>query len=87
MGDLSAIDKSGPYDIVSDEKYPPTLLIHAKNDHLVDLQQVNDFYKFLTGKQISTELYVVEHGHSDELIYRNPEVIEKIIEFLKKYMQ
>jgi len=62
--------------------YPPTLLIHAKNDHLVDLQQVNDFYKFLTDKQIKTELCLVENGHSNELINQNPEVIDKMIAFL-----
>lgn len=66
------------------DKYPPTLLIHAKNDHLVDIQQVNDFHRFLIEKHITTELYLVENGHSDDLIYRNPEVIERIIEFLNK---
>lgn len=136
MGDLSVLDRPGPYDIVSDsaisygdydsrmtlwrflaqnglalyelfgfdpstepEKlgrfslsnniktdYPPTLLIHAKNDHLVELQQVDDFYKFLKAKQIKTEFYIVENGHSNELIDQNPEVIEKIIKFLEIYM-
>jgi acetyl esterase/lipase len=62
--------------------YPPTLLIHAKNDHLVDLQQVKDFYAFLIEKNIKTELYIVENGHSNELINQNPEVIDKIIKFL-----
>ena len=62
--------------------YPPTLLIHAKNDHLVDLQQVNDFYKFLIEKKNKAELYLVENGHSNELINQNPEVIDKIIVFL-----
>lgn len=132
MGDLSALNQPGPYDIVSDsivsygdydsrmvlsrflaqkglmfyelfgfdpsaepEKlteftldnnikadYPPTLLIHAKNDHLVDLQQVNDFYKFLTDKQIKTELILVDNGHSNELINQNPEVVDKMVSFL-----
>jgi hypothetical protein len=53
---------------------------------MVDLQQVNDFYKFLTEKQIKTEIYIVENGHSDALINQNPEVINKIIEFLKTYL-
>ncbi|ADQ16689.1 hypothetical protein Lbys_0951 [Leadbetterella byssophila DSM 17132] len=66
--------------------FPPTLIIHAKNDHLVDLQQVNEFYTFLTGKRIKAELHLVENGHSSELIKQNPEVIEKIIEFLKIQM-
>lgn len=69
-----------------DSDYPPTLLIHAKNDHLVDLQQVNDFYNFLKEKQIKTELYLVENGHSSELINQNPEAIDKMIDFLKILM-
>lgn len=66
--------------------FPTTLIIHAKNDHLVDLQQVNEFYAFLTEKQIKAELHLVENGHSSELIRQNPEVLEKIIEFLNTQM-
>lgn len=62
--------------------YPPTLLIHARNDHLVDLQQVKDLNKFLSEKQIKSELYLVENGHSTDLINQNPEVIDKIVDFL-----
>jgi len=63
-------------------EYPQTLLIHARNDHLVDLQQVNEFNKFLIEKQIKSELYLVENGHSNDLINQNPEVIDKIVDFL-----
>lgn len=66
--------------------FPPTLIIHAKNDHLVDLQEVNEFYTFLTGKQIEAELHIVENGHSSELIRQHPEAVDKIIEFLKIQM-
>jgi acetyl esterase/lipase len=62
--------------------YPPTFLIHAKNDHLVDLQQVNDFYDFLIEKKIKAEICLVENGHSNALIDQNPEVVDKIIAFL-----
>jgi acetyl esterase/lipase len=61
--------------------YPPTLLIHAKNDRLVDLSQVNEFYEFLKNKNVSAELYLVENGHSSELIRQNPQVVDKLIEF------
>jgi len=63
--------------------FPPTLIIHSRNDHMVGLQEVKEFYDFLTEKQINAELYLVENGHSSELIRQHPEVIEKIIEFLK----
>jgi dipeptidyl aminopeptidase/acylaminoacyl peptidase len=61
--------------------YPPTLLIHAKNDHLVDLNQVNEFYSFLNDKNVIAEIYLVENGHSTELINQNPQAVDKIIEF------
>lgn len=132
MGDLSVLNKSGPYDVVSDsvisygdyttrvtlwrflaenrlalyelfgfdpatepEKldaytltnnitsdFPPTLLIHARNDYLVDLQQVQDCNTFLTGKKIKTELFLVENGHGNQLLDQNPEAVDKIIMFL-----
>ena len=63
--------------------FPPTLIIHGRKDHLVGLQEVTEFYGFLTAKQINAELHLVENGHSSELIRQHPEVIEKIIEFLK----
>lgn len=33
--------------------------------------------------EIKTELHLLENGHSNERINKNPEVIDKIIEFLK----
>jgi len=66
--------------------FPATLLIHAKNDHLVDLQQVKEFHSFLLEKNIKSELYIVENGHSSELIKQNPQAIDKMIRFLKEYM-
>lgn len=62
--------------------FPPTLIIHAKNDRLVDLQQVKDFYQFLTNKQIYAELFLVENGHDNELIKQNPAALNEIIKFL-----
>jgi len=67
--------------------YPPTLIIHAKNDHLVDLGQVDAFYSFLQDKKIETELYLVENGHSSALINQNPQAVNKIIEFLNMQMK
>lgn len=70
-----------------DSDYPPTLLIHAKNDHLVDLQEVNDFHTFLNEKKVKTELFLVENGHSSALIDQNPQAIDKLIEFLNMQMK
>ncbi len=67
--------------------YPPTLLMHAKNDHLVDLGQVEEFYRFLKMKNIISELYLVENGHSSELINQYPEATDKMIEFLNVHMK
>jgi len=63
-------------------EYPPVLIIHSKNDTLVDLKQVNKFYKFLKDKDIKAELFLVNDGHGSELINKNPDVIDKIVGFL-----
>jgi acetyl esterase/lipase len=62
--------------------YPPTLIIHAKNDHLVDLGQVKAFYDFLQKERVESKLYLVENGHSSELIDQNPDAIDEIVTFL-----
>ena len=70
-----------------DSDYPPTLLIHAKNDHLVALQEVKDFHAFLREKKVKTELFLVENGHSSVLINQNPQAVDKLIEFLNTQMK
>jgi acetyl esterase/lipase len=67
--------------------YPPTLLLHAKKDPLVPLFAVEPFEKFLKGKGIESELFIVEEGHSSELIKNNPAAIEKLISFLDKNLK
>jgi len=67
--------------------YPPTLLIHARNDRLVALHQVDQFNAFLKGLGVDAELYLVEEGHSTQLIRDNPDALEKIISFLDKYLR
>lgn len=64
--------------------YPPTLIIQAKNDRLVDLKQVTEFYDFLKEKKVKSEIYLVENGHSTELINQNPDAVDKIIRFLNE---
>jgi predicted esterase len=58
------------------------LIIHAKNDHLVDLGQVNAFYDFLKKERVESKLYLVENGHSSELIDQNPDAVDEIVTFL-----
>lgn len=62
--------------------YPPTLIIQAKNDHLVDLGQVTAFFDFLQKNKVESKLYLVENGHSSELINQNPDAVDEIINFL-----
>lgn len=64
--------------------YPPTLIIHSKNDRFVKLEEAEAFHTFLQDKNIPVELYVVENGHSSTLIAQHPEVIDEIILFLEK---
>ena len=67
--------------------FPPTLLVHAKNDRLVNLSQAEQLESFLKKKNIETELFVVEYGHSSELINNNPNAVEKIIQFLDSHLK
>ncbi len=77
-------EKLKKYTLVDNIKpdYPPTLIVHSKNDPAVSLKQVEDFYNLLKGMNIKTELYIVENGHSNELLRQNNKAIDKIIEFL-----
>ncbi len=67
--------------------YPPTLLLHARKDPLVPLSAVEPFKKFLKEKGIESELFLVEEGHSSQLIKNNPQAIEKLILFLDKHLK
>lgn len=82
-------EKLKKYTLVDNIKadYPPTLILHAKNDRAVGFKQVEDFYKFMKETNVKTELYVVENGHSNELLRQNPQAIDKIIEFLKQELR
>jgi len=81
-------EKLKKYTLVDNIKsdYPPTLILHAKNDRAVGFKQVEDFYNFLMEKNVKAELYVVENGHSSELLKQNPQAIEKMITFLNEQM-
>jgi acetyl esterase/lipase len=70
-----------------DSDYPPTLLIHAKNDRLVALQEASDFYNFLQEKGVESELFLVENEHSSALINENPQAVDKMVEFLNKHLK
>lgn len=68
-------------------EFPPTLLLHARNDRLAPLPQVKKFQNFLEQKNVDSELYLVESGHSTRLIEGNADAREKIISFLNMYLQ
>lgn len=67
--------------------YPPTLFVHAKNDHNVNISQAEMLHDFLKTKNIETELFVVENGHSSELINTNPDAVDKIVQFIDAHMK
>jgi len=64
--------------------YPPTLIIHSKNDRMVNIKDAELFYSFLQEKNVETELFIVENGHSSDLIDKHPEAIDEVVLFLKK---
>ena len=64
--------------------YPPTLLMHAKQDHLIPVEQVERLYKFMQEKRIKTEFYLTETGHSTQLLQQNPDASTAIVDFLER---
>jgi len=64
--------------------YPPTLIVHAKNDRLVKFDDAEAFYALLQEKGIPSELYMVENGHDSNLIRQHPEAVDEIIKFLNR---
>ncbi|WP_295938657.1 alpha/beta hydrolase [uncultured Alistipes sp.] len=64
--------------------YPPTLLLHARKDRLVRVQEVELFYKFMKNNTIDAELYLVEEGHDSELIRTNPDAVDAVVTFLNE---
>jgi acetyl esterase/lipase len=67
--------------------YPPTLIVHAKNDNLVNYSEAQKFYDFLKEKNVESELFTVENGHSSDLINNYPDAVEKIIQFLDMHLK
>jgi acetyl esterase/lipase len=67
--------------------FPPTLIIHAKNDRLVDVEEANAFYRFLQDKKIEAKLLLVANGHSSELINQNPEAVDEMVAFLNSRLK
>ncbi|HCO67249.1 MAG TPA: hypothetical protein DIT04_05765 [Dysgonomonas sp.] len=82
-------EKLGKYTLTNNIKtgYPPTLIVHAKNDRAVKFDEAKAFHMFLQDKQIESELYIVENGHSSELIKQHPEAVEEIVAFLNRQFE
>jgi len=83
---LKEPEKLEPYTLTANIKqgYPPLLIIHAKNDRAVKLSEAENLYAFLQAKKVKSQLYVVENGHSSELIRQHPEAVDEMVAFLKK---
>jgi acetyl esterase/lipase len=63
---------------------PATLLVHARNDRLVDVRQAEALFGSLREKGVRAELFLVDEGHSSELIERNPAAADAIVSFLSR---
>lgn len=77
--------KLAPYTLTNNirDSYPPLLIIHAKNDRLVKFDDAVAFHSFLQNQKIETEFYVVDEGHSSDLINRYPDAVDRIVLFLQ----
>jgi acetyl esterase/lipase len=63
-------------------KYPPTLIVHAKNDEDVPYTQAEALDAAMNKAKIKHELYTVNEGHSSRLIKNNPDAVQRIGTFI-----
>ncbi len=63
--------------------FPPTLLIHARNDRAIPMDHVERLHRIMKEKGCASELHIVENGHGEELIKLNPESADRMISFLQ----
>ena len=67
--------------------FPPTLIVHAKNDPAVPFAEAEKITKLFTEKRITHDFYFVEEGHSSQMYNQYPEVVERVVLFLDKFMK
>lgn len=65
---------------------PPTLLVQARADRLVNPEQAEAYFRFLRKKGVPAELCMVGAGHSSDLINQNPDSVAAIVAFLNKHL-
>lgn len=66
---------------------PPVLLLHARKDKLVEVDQAAACLRFLQDSGVPSELRLYEEGHSSELFVQNPTAHDDIVEFLAKTLR
>lgn len=67
------------------EKTPPFLILQGTADNVVEPSQSQAMYDALIAHNVPADLIYVEGaGHGDDLIYQDA-VMDKVIQFLKKY--
>jgi len=64
--------------------FPPTLILHAKNDDDVPFSQAEILDTAMNKLMIKHELNAVQEGHSSELIKNNPDATIQIISFINE---
>jgi len=67
--------------------FPPTLVLHARQDKFVPFTEVEKIQQALNDQQIEHEMVVVEEGHSSEIFKKYPEVLDRLGMFLDKYVK
>ncbi|MBM3243436.1 MAG: alpha/beta hydrolase [Candidatus Omnitrophica bacterium] len=74
------------YDTISkiDKVRIPKLIIHSQNDEIVPFNHGKRLFEKANEPK---EFYVMRGGHNDAFYIYNKEAMEKIVNFLKKYLQ
>ncbi|WP_257164250.1 alpha/beta hydrolase [Cetobacterium somerae] len=80
---LNLAEKANPINYIS-KNTPPFLLMHGDKDSLVSPSQTEILYESLLKNGIDAHRYIVKNANHADKYWYQPEVINIIIEFLKK---
>ncbi len=86
LSDLGKANKANPITYISKDT-PPFLLMHGNADFVVSPSQTEKLHKALIDKNINSTRYIVEGADHAGVMWYQPEIIEKIIDFLNENLK
>ncbi|MFC1764682.1 alpha/beta fold hydrolase [Planctomycetota bacterium] len=83
--DSDKLKKLRPIENITEE-YPPTLLAHGKSDDDVPYEQAVKMKQALDTKHVRCEFITVPSGHSSQMIWEYPEIVDQTLTFLESFV-